>query len=148
MAEGISFNDNGTISIPIKGETYSLRRPTVKELYHFWDRIDEIAEDATSELQSMIKDISGQLAEIDDENSPEARELIASIKKRRREAHEYTIVPWLREVYDKLGSASLPEDLSDAPSEITDQTLAHQIISFWRSVPLASSGRQDRTLPR
>jgi hypothetical protein len=144
----IKFNDNGTISIPIKDETYSLSRPTVKDLYHFWDRIDEIAEDATEELQSAIQSIAEQLAEIEDETSTEAKELIRTIKLRRREAHEYTVIPWLREVYDKLGSASLPEDLSEAPSEITDQTLPLQIISFWRSVPLASSGRQDRNRPR
>lgn len=140
MAEGINFNTNGTISFPINGETFTLRRPTSKQLFDLWDLVDEIADDAREYINGLVT----QLAELKDDDSDEATELLKKIQKERRHVHELTTIPWLKEAFKQVGSAPFPEDLTNAPSEIVDPSLPQQVLDFWRRVPLAQSDPRRR----
>lgn len=136
MAE-LKFNDNGTISLSIEAETYTLKRPTVGQLMDFWDLVDSI----TAEAQATLKDWMEKLKELP-EDSEEYQQLIDEINHRGRHSYEHLTWPWLRQAFNELGSAPLPEDLSRGPSELIDPSLPSQILSFWRTVPLAHSGRR------
>lgn len=127
----IEFRDNGTVTIPVGGQTITIRRPSAGKLFEMWDLIDEIVDQAQADLTQL-------LAEAD--NADEA-EFLKKLRKERRRAYEYTTVPWLKKVCEELGSAPLPDDLSEAPSGLTDPLLAQKIIGHWRTVPLAHSGR-------
>ena len=137
MAEGIRFNDNGTISIPVGGETYTLRRPNTKQLMYYWDRLDDVADKAKETFQGWLTELSEL-----EEDSEEFDELQKRIRRSPRTSYEHTVFPWLREVFEELGSKPLPQDLTDAPSEITSIGLPLQIVDFWRTVPLAHSGKR------
>ena len=132
----IEFRDNGTVSVDIGGETYTLRRPKMGELWEFYDYRDELSESAQAQIQEMAR----QAAELDEE-SEEFRDLIRQIKDRRL-SWRLMSEPWLRRAFEELGSKPLPENLDDAPPELTSLKLASQILEFWRDVPLARSPRR------
>lgn len=132
----MEFNDNGTVSVDIGGQTYSLKRPTMKQLWEFFDLREELSERA----QGHIRELSAQLAEADDD-SPEAEGLVEELRDRQF-AFRFMSEPWLREAFEELGSKPLPENLDDAPSELADPSLPTQILLHWREVPLAHSRRR------
>jgi hypothetical protein len=127
----VEFRDNGTITVEIGGTTYTLRRPTMGQLWHFFDLRDDLAKDA----QAKIKTLADELAEVG-EDSKKGKTLVASLSDRRF-VFRFMAEPWLREAFETLGSKPLPENLDDAPAELADPSLPQQILLFWRSVPLA-----------
>lgn len=133
----LRFNDNGTVSLSIDDETYTLKRPTVKQLWEFWDLRDEITERAKEQLQTWIEDLSNI-----DENSEEYKKIMEEVKHRGRHSYEHLTYPFIREAFKELGSKPLPKKLDNAPAELADLTLPTQILEFWQSVPLAHSGRR------
>ena len=132
----MNFNENGTISVDIDGQTYTLKRPTLGQLWSFFDLIAELTEAA----QQLIKDKAEELAQVE-EDSEEARQLAADMGGRRF-AFRYLSEPWLRRAFEELGSKPLPENLDNAPSEFADPGLPNEILLFWRDVPLAHSRRR------
>lgn len=134
----LRFNDNGTISLTIGADTFTLRRPTIGRLFHYRERISEISDEARTRLEVIIAELSE--LDDDDERAVEIRDEMGN----HRRGFEWLVVPWLREVFDELGSAPLPENLDDAPAELTDMKLPTQIINFWRTVPLAHSRNGGR----
>lgn len=132
----MQFNENGTISVDIGGETYTLKRPTMGQLWDFFDLRQELSDEA----QSHMKKLAEELAEVDDD-SDRARQ-IASEMGDRRFAFRMMSEPWLRTAFDELGSKPLPENLDDAPSELADPRLPSEILLFWRETPLAPSRRR------
>lgn len=131
----IEFRDNGTISVDIDGNTYTLRRPTMGQLWEFFDLRDELSDQATAKLREMTE----RLASLED-GSEEFNEVMATAKDRRF-GFRYLSEPWLRKAFEELGSKPLPENLDDAPSELADPGLPNEILMFWREVPLAPSRR-------
>lgn len=132
----IEFRDNGTVSVDIGGETYTLRRPKMGELWDFYDYREELSQSA----QDQIKEMAQKLAELD-EASDEFAEITRRMKDRRLAWH-LIAEPWLRRAFEDLGSKPLPENLDDAPPELASLKLASQILEFWRDVPLARSPRR------
>jgi len=132
----LRFNDNGTLSISINDETYTLKRPTTSQLFDFWDMADDLRISAQEELISMRDKLT-------DLKADEASEkLVEDLRKRRRHAYEFTTIPFLREAFTQFGNKELPKDLTDAPAEIMDPSLVTQLLDFWRTVPLAHSARR------
>lgn len=132
----MEFKDNGTIAVDIDGQTYTLKRPKMGQLWEFFDLREELSNDA----QSKIKAYAEELAEID-EDSDRGRE-IQDLLADRRFAFRFMSEPWLRKAFEELGSKPLPENLDGAPSEFADPSLPSQILMFWREVPLAHSRRR------
>jgi len=135
MDQGIKFNDNGTISFPIGEKTYTLKRPTTGQFFDFWDLVDNLEVESRKQM-IQLRDTLSQLKDADED---EMAEVVKELRHARRHAYEYTTIPWLRDVFAEVGSDKLPDDLSEAPSEITDPGLISQILEFWRTVPLAHS---------
>lgn len=132
----MEFKDNGTIAVDIDGQTYTLKRPKMGQLWEFFDLREALSNDA----QSKIKAYAEELAEID-EDSDRGRE-IQDLLADRRFAFRFMSEPWLRKAFEELGSKPLPENLDGAPSEFADPSLPSQILMFWREVPLAHSRRR------
>lgn len=132
----LSFDDIGTITVTIGDVQYRLRRPTLGQLQHFTDRIREISDG----VQQRLLDLTSEIKE--GETPPEslADEIIAM----RTSPWEYLTIPWLREAFHSLGDKPLPDDLTDAPAEFASLELAREIITWWRSVPLARGGKARR----
>lgn len=125
MAE-IKFNDNGTISVGIGTDTYSLKRPNLDQLFGFHDRISELTAQVSEQVQEAAK------------SDDTANELVGEMQSRRW-FFENLIEPWLREVFSELGNKPLPEDLGDAPAEFAAPGLPQEILKFWLDSPLARS---------
>lgn len=132
----MEFHDNGTLSVDIDGQTYTLRRPTMGQMWEFFDLREELSREA----QKTIKDYADELAQID-EDSDRGLEIQDQLKDRRF-TFRFFIEPWLRKAFEDFGSKPLPENLYGAPSELADPTLPNQILMFWREVPLAHSRRR------
>jgi hypothetical protein len=130
------FNENGTISIQIGSDTYTLRRPTMGEMWDFFDLRQSLTDKAQAKIESLAKELATE-----GEDSDRALEIAEELKDRRF-AFRFMSEPWLREAFEKLGSKPLPENLDDAPSELADPSLPSEILLFWRSVPLAPSRRR------
>lgn len=128
----MKFNENGTISVEIDNRTYTLKRPTLGQLWEFIEYRDTLSEEA----RAVISETAQKMAELEDE-SDEFRELAGSLQDRTF-VFRQTSEPWLRRAFEELGSKPLPENLDFAPAEIADPQLPNEIIRFWRQVPLAS----------
>lgn len=136
MDEGIRFNPNGTVTIPIEGKDYELGRPKFRHLRHFRERISQISDAAQVTVLSLAEEAAKH-----EEGSAEQEELLEQVRYISRHGYEITVWPWLREVYEELGNAPLPESLDEAPSEIADMSLAMKILDHWRTVPLAPGAK-------
>jgi len=132
----MDFHDNGTISVDIDGQTYTLRRPNMGQMWEFFD----LREELSNQAQKTIKDYAEELAEIDEE-SDRGKEIQEALSDRRF-TFRFMSEPWLRKAFEDLGSKPLPENLDAAPSELADPSLPNQILMFWREVPLAHSRRR------
>lgn len=130
------FNDNGTISLTIGADTFTLGRVTMAQLWHFHDRRNELAEDAKAKLEELAKKL------VDAGEGTKAYEKLSGQMKDRRFAFLYMIEPWLREAFETVGSKPLPENLDDAPAEISDPGIVAEILFHWQTVPLAHSPRR------
>lgn len=130
----IDFNENGTISIPIAGKTYTLKRPTVAQLAEF----DDLQQQLRSDALDQIREWGEALENADDDETEEIRQQMGDRFYGLRAINE----PWLRKAFEALGSDSLPDSLMEGPSELVSADLLPEIIRFWQRVPLARSPRR------
>lgn len=129
----MEFHDNGTISVDIEGSTYTLKRPNIGQLFDFYDYRVRLAEQAQDQLQGWV----AELSELD-ENTDEFQTLWEKTRDRRF-TFRFMVEPFLRKAFEEFGSKPLPENLDNAPSELTDPRLPNLILEFWRDTPLARS---------
>lgn len=134
----MDFHDNGTISVDIDGQTYTLKRPNIGQLFDFYDYRTQLATDAQEKLESL----AAQMSELK-EDDPQFDELMSQAKDRRF-TFRYMVEPFLRRAFEELGSKPLPENLDQAPAEMTDPRLPNLILEFWRDTPLAHSPPRAR----
>ncbi len=131
MAEGITFNPTGTVTIDI-GKPYVLKRPKLREYRYFRDLIRELSIEAVDTMNGLQKDLEGV-----EEGTAEFSELESEIRHIGANSFELTSIPWLKSVFEQLGDP-LPDDHEEWPAWLAaDQTIPTKIINHWRDVPLA-----------
>lgn len=133
MAEGIAFNETGTITLTIDNQPYGLRRPKLGQFRYFRDQIRELSVAAVAELQE-LKD------RMDQAEGAEADQLEIEFRSASANTFTMTSVPWLTKVFEQLGDP-LPDDYEEWPSWLADPTIPSKIIDHWRTVPLAPGAK-------
>lgn len=137
----MNFNDNGTISFPIGGKTYSLKAPTIGQVAEFTELHSTLRADALNQLTEWTKRLADD--EISDEEKAELRARDTSTTFVLDHINE----PWLRKAFETFGSDTLPDDLTEAPAELLSNSIVASIIQHWRSDPLARSRLRERRGP-
>ena len=133
--EQIIFEPDGRVSLTIGDDTYTLSRPKFKHVRKFRERITDLSNEAIDKITDLSKQMAGL-----DEDSEEWRALEEQFREMRLFTFEYTVLPWLREVFKELGDKPLPKNLGDAPAFLANQGLPMQIWNHWLNVPLGSGG--------
>lgn len=131
--EQITFQPDGRVSIVINDETYTLRRPKFGHVRLFRERMTTLADEAIARLADLAKQLAAA-----DEDSEEFHALEDQMRELSRFSFQFTVIPWLREVFEELGDKPLPKKLDDAPAFFANSGLPMQIWQHWLNVPLGS----------
>lgn len=144
MTEGIEYNPTGTVDVTFDDKTYHLGRPKLRQWRYFTNQIAEMTKQATETATRLSKEAEAAFAVLaDDPDNTHAQELAAekeqAIKDFARTPFFETSSKLLREMFDQLGDAPLPDDLEDWPAWLAaDVSLPGQILAHWRQAPKAS----------
>jgi hypothetical protein len=133
--EQISFEPDGRVVLTIGDDKYTLSRPKFKHVRRFRERITDLSNEAIDK----ITDLTKQMAALESD-SEEWHALEERFKEMRLFTFEYTVLPWLREVFKELGDKPLPKNLGEVPAFLANQGLPMQIWNHWLNVPLGSGG--------
>lgn len=133
--EQIIFHPDGRFSLVIEDKTYTLRPAWFGDIKKYRQRMSELSQEAIDKVSDLAKQIAGL-----DDDSEELLALEAQFAEMRNFTFEFTVVPWLREVFRAMGDKPLPKDLSKAPAALANQGLPMQIWNHWLNVPLGSGG--------
>lgn len=140
--EGITFRDNGSVSLHVNGSEIRLR-PALLEDY---SELVGLWRDATDELRVLSdvavawsNDLMAELAEGEGRQpTPDER---AEDVKRGREITDRTdelVVDWWKQA---IGRMAAPETIPVLAAWMVDPATITQTIEHWRSVPSRSGGR-------
>ena len=122
MAEGITFDPMGTVTVTIAEKSYVLGRPKLRQFRHHRDQIRNLSHTAMDKLVAMREKL-----EATDEEDPKYAKLATEVEEATHNAFLLTSVPWLKEVFSELGDP-LPDDHDDWPAWLAaDATIPSQI---------------------
>lgn len=137
MAEGITFDPLGTVTVTLDGsKPYVLGRPKLRQFRKYRDLIRTLTTEAADKLIAKREELDAMK-----DSDPKYEKLSEEIQEITYNSFLLTSIPWLKEVFEDLGDP-LPEDHDEWPAWLaTDQSIPSQIITHWRTVPLAPGAK-------